>query len=363
MRILHLSSVRALSAGQRKQLCYEAIAAQELIDAEWHTLAYHTDEPVFPFERRIPMVFRGLFLRNVFAWWVALKLHRDYDYILCRHMPFDPFSLLFSFFIRNRITVHHSKEVQELRLIRPGASGALASLMEALTGAVTVNNTAGLLGVTDDIRDYQVKSRRYRGRSSIYPNGIATKEISLAPDMRRQGQVHAAFICGAFTPWHGLDLLLQSARSDYLKGECNNLKIHLIGRLSLSQAADVASANLLNDIFVIHGTLAVTEYTRILSICDIGIGSLAMFRQGLRQGATLKVRELLAMGIPVISGHYDTVFDSSFPYYKVSEVSVSEIRGFGLGMKGVERSLVRAASSGFIEKRDLMQAVVDWLDD
>ena len=54
-------------------------------------------EPVQSFERRIPALFRPMFLRNLYGWLVIKRLARSYDIVLLRHMPFDPFV----FFLRS----------------------------------------------------------------------------------------------------------------------------------------------------------------------------------------------------------------------------------------------------------------------
>ena len=40
-----------------------------------------------------------------------------------RHIVFDPFVLLFGWFVRNRITVHHAKEFFEVEYYKSGWQG------------------------------------------------------------------------------------------------------------------------------------------------------------------------------------------------------------------------------------------------
>lgn len=50
---------------------------------------------------------------------------------------------------------------------------------------------------------------------------------------------------------------------------------------------------------------------------DIGLGALGLYKQGIYQSSSLKIREYLAKGLPIISGCREDVFDniSDCPYF------------------------------------------------
>lgn len=363
MRTVHLSVFRELSEGQRKQLKFEAGAATQLQHDTWDVIALHAGLPIESFERRIPFPFRPIFLRALYAWLLMLQLSRRYDVVLCRHMTFDPFALLFSWFVRNRATVHHAKEIQELLLIRPGLPGRLASWLERHAGAVAVKTAAAIIGVTDDIRRYELAVRDVNKPSHVYPNGINFTEFQALADERSPTFVNAAFICERFAPWHGLDLLIEAARPRKASQQQPRMKIHLIGRLSDAQIDQVRASNDIDDIFVMHGLLQTHEYEQVLAACDIGIGSLAMFREGLQEGATLKVREYLAMGLPVFSGHKDTAIPDDFEFYTNDECTIEKMLDFGLRSKAASRESVRTLSRPYVDKGMILHKTQDWLAD
>ena len=61
--ILHITVVRELSAGQRKQLKSEYSASKKMErNITWKTLAFHTGKIHEKFERKIPIFFKNLFL-------------------------------------------------------------------------------------------------------------------------------------------------------------------------------------------------------------------------------------------------------------------------------------------------------------
>jgi len=186
MKVLHLSCVRVLTSGQRKQLTYEYDASKSL-GLEWVTIALHTNKVVDRrFEIQIPPFFKGLFLRNLYGWFYMLKYKKNYDVVINRHMSFDPFGFFIGGFIKNRFTVHHAKEVEALKVVKKGWKGVLASNLEKLTGFINLLQVNGIIGVTNEICEYEVS--RYKIKSFIYPNGIDLNTIKPLDDNRIEGE-------------------------------------------------------------------------------------------------------------------------------------------------------------------------------
>lgn len=357
--VVHITSGRRLTSGQRSQLLFEVEASNDLLDASWKTIAVHTEEPQESFEQRIPYIFRGIFLRNLFTWFLVLRQSRKHDFVLLRHITFDPFAFIFAPIIKNRISVHHAKEVEELRLIAPGVRGKLASLLELCSGRLSVSTAVAVLGVTEDIAEYQQSRVSGSLVLGVFPNGISSKSINAVKDARDNQAVNAAFICGTFNSWHGLDRLVDAVNAAK-EDDCNDLKILLIGKLDSQQRQLVRSTANAKQVFEEVGTLCRDEYTRLLAKCDIGIGSLAMDRQRLRQGATLKVRELLTMGIPVYATHKDVCLPDSFPFFlNDNKVDLRNLRSFGRVSKSFGRDEVRSRSLEFIEKRAILERTIE----
>ena len=75
-----------------------------------------------------------------------------------------------------------------------------------------------------------------------------------------------------------------------------------------------------------------------------------MYRAGVKEGATIKVREMLAMGLPVYSGHVDTALPQDFPFYKNNKVNLKNIIDFAKVTSSFTPKEIRAASYPFISK-------------
>lgn len=360
MRIIHISVARDLGHGPRRQLTFEARAAATLIDHEWVTYAYQDNPANEPAVRQVPWICRCLFLRNIFFWLVILQASRRCDLVLARHLTFDPLCFLFAPLIPNRISVHHSKEVEELRIIRRDLRGKLASCLESFTGKFTARYALAFVGVTKEIADYQRYVRAQPSkRSLVYPNGVDELQITAVADERSSVDIEVVFISGNFADWHGLDKLFNAARCFTRSTGDHGLIIHLVGSLNRDHSRRVNQHSSGPVRFCVHGQLNESEYRKVFARCDLGFAALAMERQGLREGSTLKVRELLGCGIPVLSTHMDSALPPYFPFYRCSPcVDIAEVIAFGNHMKKYTREHVRSASIQYISKRHAMSTLL-----
>ena len=359
MKILHLNVARHLSPGQTKQLRFEFHAAKQLEVAVWDTLAYHNGPVTEPFVRAIPGLFRSMFMRKLFGWIVALRLSSQYDIVLMRHMTFDPFAPVFGPFIRNRISVHHSKEVAELRLIREGWKGRAASALERFSGRAAARHAVALFGVTREIAEYERDLHSRDKPIGVCPNGINPEHVPVLDDKRDAHAVVAAFICGTFSPWHGLDKLMTAVDAQAGTHHEALPRIHLIGQLSDEQMCQIAATEARRRVFQAHGLMSEEQYRPILAECDVGIASLALERKSLREASTLKVREMLAMGLAVYSGHDDVALPPEEPFVAVvAAPDISGLVAFGMAVKHVPREIVRERSLRRVTKLDSLLGTV-----
>lgn len=358
MKILHLSCMRELTSGQRKQLVFEYEASKKL-GLDWSIIALHNGKIEDKrFELNIPNLFKPIFLRNFYAWLYMLKHQNNYDAIVNRHMSFDPFVLVFGWFIKNRFSVHHAKEIEELKSIKECWKGKVSSYVERFTGFISLQQLKGVICVTEDIAQYQ--KNRVNNKIFFYPNGIDLSLVKLAKDKRISGEINIAFMCGTFSAWHGLDLLLKSVLENQEVIKKNNVKIHLIG-LVLEKELDFIKINKLD--INLYGLLNAEKYIRILESCDIGLDSLALDRKNLSEAAALKTREYLAYGLSIFSAYKDTAIPLDFKYYKVGSPDIKDMITYAKENKKVSREKVRESSEEFISKEILLKKLYEELEE
>jgi len=360
MRILHITTVRELYSGQRRQLESEVEAAQAA-DLPWDTLAIHAGQPLNGFEKQIPRFFRSRLMIRAYGWITAIQRSREYDLIILRDMQLDLFGPLLGLFVRNRFTVHHAKEIEELSVLRGGGFySRVAVLLEKYVKPLTMRSSQGIAAVTGEIRDYEIARFPWlRDRTLVLPNGYAFRSSSVTGDARDANRRTFTFVCAEFTAWHGLDRLTDALQS--FEGRPGSvLAFHLVGRLNEEQQEMVERVRSADVEIHCHGTLPKDAIDLLLAETDVAIGSLALDRQSLREAATLKVREYLAAGVPVYATHRDAALPEDFPYFRNDStgVSITHLLEMAQEVSGVSRTQVREASRVHLDKEEIMRSAL-----
>lgn len=361
MKVAHLNFMREVPSGIIKQLRWEKKAG--LGNNEWDTIAYHDAPAIDDIVKQIPWLFRNIFLRGMFAWYIILKLGSKYDYLLVRHITFDIYSIFFSSFIKNRITIHHSKEVEELKLIRDGWKGKFASSVEFFVGQRLLRKNKAILGVTNEIVNYEINRARMELPSFVYSNGISYSDITVLNDKRNAIVLNVFFICTSFAEWHGLDIVLKSIVNHKIYQDIMPINLHLVGRLNKSQISLIENDCFLSSVCKVYGVMEREDYTSILETCDIALGSFALYRKGLEEASTLKVREMLASGLPVVSGHKDLAFPENFLFYNNVGCDLNFKKLYVFFKKDIEynRNKVSELSEEYISKEKIVKDVMSFL--
>jgi len=354
IKIAYLIVSRSYS-GIVKQIEYDYQLTKNLKDLDWQNFTFLDQVEQNSHSKKLPFIFRGVFGRRLFIWIWLLVNSKDFDFVIMRHMEFDIFSVIFSWLVPNRIHIHHSKEIEELKLRRNNWKGKIASKVEKITGGIAIRNCSAILTVSKDLMNYQRTARKLSKEFPIFhfPNGIIVEKTPILKDVINiDSTIEIGFIAARFHPWHGLDLLIDNCKN-YIRKDINRILVfHLIGKIDSYYLDQIKIINQSNGKikFKVYGTLEQKEYWKIFCNCNIGIGSLAMYRNGLTDGSTLKVREMLAMGLPVFSGHKDTALPEDFPYYFSEGGNIEDIIDFSIKVANVTRQEVRDASFRYIEK-------------
>ena len=105
--------------------------------------------------------------------------------------------------------------------------------------------------------------------------------------------------------WHGYDRILASLAA--YRGDAQ-VRIEFVGGDgdgSLATWQALTQALSLGGCVTFHGAQYGAALDTIIAACDVGVGSLGMYRYGLQTGMTLKLREYMARGLPFISAVCD----------------------------------------------------------
>ena len=155
-----------------------------------------------------------------------------------------------------------------------------------------LSRVSGIIGVTKEIA-YHSSNAKYNKPTTFIPNGINLNEFTTMKEKNvdTSSRIGLFFIGSPGAMWHGVDIIEEMAKnlSDY--------DFHIVG---------MDGEN--NSNLFWYGYLNKNQYTEILKKCHICIGSLALYRNGMKEACPLKVREYLAYGYPVILGYEDSAF-------------------------------------------------------
>lgn len=356
MKILHFNVFKHLLPGIQHQLIDEKLVAEQLSEhVKWTIIAYSLDTPKHSFMRQASTPSNGLIPKRLSSYinlkkqayhWL-MENQRHYDVILLRYSPGDPFLLLNVKKIHNFISIHHTLEHYE-SLSGGGIINFLHSALERFSAPYILNKTTGIIGVTDEIRRYELSRITGTKPSHTYPNGISTSHQRKLLDLRTD-EVKIAFIASTFVPWHGLDIVLEN-----FKQSNHPVKLEIIG--NVPNSLKVSDSRI-----TYHGTLNKDKISEILNSVDIGLSCFALDRKGMKEACTLKVREYLESGIPVYAGHQDAALPEEFPYYTNKPFSLDNIVKIATKFKKTPRSSIRDASIQFIDKKTQLENTIDWI--
>lgn len=138
------------------------------------------------------------------------------------------------------------------------------------------------------------KKYRSHQNSMVISNGVNLEQITEIKTLPLTNPTEFIFLGQNGQPWHGIEQILELARS------MPSYHFNIVG--ITDKFVNVPR----NAIF--HGVLTQSEYFPIAEKCVLGIGTLNLKAKGMTEGSSLKVREYLAMGLPVLLRHTDTDF-------------------------------------------------------
>lgn len=229
---------------------------------------------------------------------------------------------------------------QELRLRRK-----FLSLVFKLLKIYVYRNVDGAVFVTNEL----MRLNEFRLLSTtpkiVIGNGIDLSKIEVLP--LPKFVMPAIFFVGTPNqPWHGVSELTEFARTN------PDVQVEVVGILEKVTIPNIT----------FHGVLSPMEYRFIASKCIAGVGTLNLSAKGMKEASSLKTREYLALGLPVILKYRDMDLDPTSEFVLqlpddgrvLSEFS-NEIRMFldSWTSKRVSHSQIRDLDVSLKEQRRL----------
>lgn len=357
LRVLHSAALLSPPSGILAQMDWEQDAANTL-GLDWKVHMYcpihsrnkaavlHCDNAIDAQQLQSPMgkLLAWIKLRRNYHRWLLQQQDR-FDIFLLRYYVHDPFQLAFVRRCKKPVYfVHHTLEVPELAL-PGGVSGLVRANLETLLGRPTLTKAAGLIGVTQEIVDYELARAGCPNKPTyVYPNGIVFKELQV--EDRRSADVPELLFVANFAPWHGLDILLKNIAQSK-----EPFVLHLVGKIP-----DELMALTQDPRIKVHGHLNQQQIQQLSAQCWVGLSSFALFRKKMKQACPLKVREYLMLGLPVY-GDYIDVFPPNAPYFEAAGKKIGEILKFARSVRAISKPDVAFSSEKYINKLSLLDAL------
>lgn len=355
LRILHSAALLSPPSGILAQMEWEQDAAKSL-GIDWQVRMYcpknslnhadviHYDTTIDAQQLTLPMakLLAWFKLRYNYHRWLLQQQDR-FDIFLLRYYVHDPFQLAFVHRCKKQVYfVHHTLEVPELSL-PGGVSGFVRANLETLLGRPTIAKAAGVIGVTQEIVDYELERTGTPDKHAyVYPNGIVFEDLQL--EDRRSKDVPEFLFVANFSPWHGLDLLLKNIAQSK-----EQFVLHLVGKIP-----DQLLALTQDPRIQVHGHLNQQQIQSLSAQCWVGLASFALFRKKMKQACPLKVREYLMLGLPVY-GDYQDVFPEGAEYFMSDNEEIYNIIQFSRKCRVFDKSEISRMARSYIDKNLLLR--------
>jgi glycosyltransferase involved in cell wall biosynthesis len=126
----------------------------------------------------------------------------------------------------------------------------------------------------------------------VIANGVDVDQFEIKKARNKRPVL--VFIVSSNESWHGLDKVVRM--SEYYQ----DFDFYIIGLTGCDRS------NL-----KYFGPLSQKDSTAVIQQCDVGIGTLSLYKKGLEEASPLKTRQYLSCGLPIIYAYEDTDIDQS----------------------------------------------------
>lgn len=185
--------------------------------------------------------------------------------------------------VKTRIIEVNSDDASEI-----AHYGAIKAKYHLLTRSMVISASSGFVCVSKEISQ---KYAEFAKPIAVISNGFDLRSVTPRPAITAM-PIRAIFVGSDGQAWHGVDKIIQLARS------LPSIEFHIAGISNLGAATPKNT--------VIHGPMDWARLNDLYQKMDFGIGTLALHRKDMNEASPLKTREYVAYGLPVIGAYYDT---------------------------------------------------------
>jgi len=225
----------------------------------------------------------------------------------------------------------NADDVQEYQVnAKQKFTSKLMYLYHRLTRKLLFGPVKGIVSVTHEIANLP-NVKYYNKPYIVLPNTLNLENYEAIPYEEDREMPNLVFMGSNGVFWHGISKIIELA-----KNTVGELNFHLIGNIKNDEST--SSPNI-----TYHGYLSKREFEELFSKIDVGIGSLSFHEKNMYEACSLKTREYLSRGLPIILGYNDTAFlNRELPQWVLQlpnapdnvELNIAQIIEFARQMKG-----------------------------
>lgn len=247
---------------------------------------------------------------RISRYYQSILLNIEFDLLIMRYNTSNYFLYkLISKFKYKFIFEHNTIELNQLKLRYQGILKSqswisFSYFSEKLFGPKVLVNAAGLIGVTDEITNYEknrFKPKSMLPLSTTISNGINVTDFPLNSfEVLDDNIFNLVMILGVNAEWHGLSRIINGINNYHGN---KKITLYIIGNVN-----EIKSKNV-----VYLGSMNLTQMNNFFENTNIhlGVASLALHKINIKEASVLKAREYLARGIPFLYGYNDTDLDKN----------------------------------------------------
>lgn len=158
----------------------------------------------------------------------------------------------------------------------------------------------------------------YGIRAVNISNGVDTKKIQMRIPKNTSGEIHLIAVA-KFAPWHGFDRIIDGMGMYYQKKPKHIIKFYIVGygdkNIEENYKSRIKQYKLENYVFLLgekHGK----DLDELYNLSDIAIDSMGRHRSKVYYNSSLKGKEYMAKGLPIVSGvKTELDYVENYPYY------------------------------------------------
>lgn len=230
-----------------------------------------------------------------------------------------------------------------------------------LTRDLFFKNAAAFVCVSQELSRIEPFAK-YRKPTLVIGNGIDTQKYKSIPSTApAEGPCRFVFIGTPGQSWHGIDKIgvLASALPEEHFTIIGLTPQELEKELRFTVPSNLEAIGYLDD----HASSVA------IASAHIGIGTLSLYAKGLEEASALKVRQYLALGLPVILGCQDTDLSSHSEPFILElpntpdniSAHIEEIKRFSISARDIERTLIRDFAARVLDTRVKEKQRIDFL--